>query len=62
MEEDKPIWTEEEQEKVKAWLKSPEGIAKISEITKGESEIDRMARRSKEIRWWHKIKDIPFNI
>lgn len=54
-----PVINDEQVQKMKAWLQSPEGIAKIKELGKGESEYDRMVRRGKEARWWHSVKDIP---
>lgn len=56
-----PIVTKEQIQKMVEWLKSPKGKKAISSV-KTETPHERTLRRSKEIQWWHKIKDEPFTI
>lgn len=55
-----PIWNKEQIKKVKAWLKSPDGIATLKELGKEESEIDKWQRNYEYAKWWSEIKDVPF--
>lgn len=57
----KPIVTKKQIKRMKDWLQSPQGIKALKGI-KGESEHDRILRKSNETIWWHKIKDVPFTI
>lgn len=58
------IWSEKDIKKVKRYLKSKKGIARMKEINEHFEKLEREEEQEDRdnIVWWHKIKDIPFTI